>query len=159
MHGSVAYCAQEPWICNASIRDNVCFGAAADPSFDAERYNRVLDAAQLRPDLDMLPAGDETEIGERGINLSGGQKARVSLARALYIAPSFDLFIFDDPLAAVDVHVGRALFEQCILEELRGKTRIVVLNSHLHLLRHVDNIVVMENGRIAASGSLPDLRV
>ncbi|KAJ2799091.1 hypothetical protein H4R20_004568, partial [Coemansia guatemalensis] len=94
VRGSIAYVAQQPWILNATLRDNILFGS----NYDQEFYNQVIDACALRQDIDMLSAGDVTEIGERGINLSGGQKMRVSLARAVYARA--DIYILDDPLAA-----------------------------------------------------------
>ena len=100
VRGTVAYCAQEPWVQNATLRDNVLFGAP----WDASWYEQVVDACALRADLAALPAGDGTEIGERGITLSGGQKARVALARACY--QRSDLYLLDDVLAAVEAEVG-----------------------------------------------------
>ncbi|VDN33674.1 unnamed protein product [Gongylonema pulchrum] len=102
--GSVAYVPQQPWIQNLSLMDNILFGAP----LDSERYAAVLEACALVPDLATLPAGDQTEIGEKGINLSGGQKHRVSLARAVYA--DTDIVLLDDPLSAVDAHVGRHIF-------------------------------------------------
>lgn len=96
--GSVAYVAQQAWIQNATLKENIIFGKP----FDAKKYERVIEACALRSDLDMLPGGDQTEIGEKGINLSGGQKQRVSLARAVY--QDADIYFLDDPLSAVDSH-------------------------------------------------------
>ena len=107
--GSVAYCAQEPWIQNTTLKDNVCFSRAFDPV----RYATVIDACALQPDLQQLPSGDDTQIGERGLTLSGGQKARVALARALYV--DADVFLLDDVLAAVDQHVQRHLLHHILL--------------------------------------------
>jgi ATP-binding cassette subfamily C (CFTR/MRP) protein 1 len=115
----------------------------------------VVAAASLLADINMLPAGDLTEIGERGINLSGGQKARVSLARVCYAeAP---LVMLDDPLAAVDAHVGRSLVQDCIMGFLRGRTRLLVTNA-LHVLPEADLIVVMRDGHVAEQGSFSQLR-
>ncbi|GHP03433.1 multidrug resistance-associated protein 1 [Pycnococcus provasolii] len=98
-----AYVSQTPWILNATVRQNIVLGG----EFDQKRYDYAVDVAQLRTDLALLTHGDNTEIGERGVTLSGGQKARVSMARAVYAdAP---LVIMDDPLAALDAHVGAAL--------------------------------------------------
>ncbi|PAV81016.1 hypothetical protein WR25_06937 [Diploscapter pachys] len=105
-NGDVAYVPQQPWIHNMSVSDNITFGKP----FDRKRYNQVLHACALKPDLKILPNGDLTEIGEKGINLSGGQKARVSLARAVY--QNLDVYLLDDPLSAVDSHVGRHIFEK-----------------------------------------------
>ena len=99
-------------------------------------------------DLNILPDGDQTEIGERGINLSGGQKSRISLARALYRIESTELFLFDDPLSAVDMTVGNTMFKKGIFEVAKGKTRVIVMNSHLHLLKLTDLICVVEDGKL-----------
>ncbi len=110
---------QQAWIRNQTLKDNVLFGC----DMDEERYAEALDACCLKADLDVLVAGDKTEIGENGINLSGGQKQRVSLARAVYSRG--DLYLLDDPLSAVDAHVGAHIFEQVLGENgvLAGKTR------------------------------------
>ncbi|KAJ1813519.1 hypothetical protein LPJ56_005144, partial [Coemansia sp. RSA 2599] len=108
IRGSIAYASQQPWIINASLRDNILFGHEMDIEF----YQQVIEACALGPDVGMLPAGDLTEIGEKGINLSGGQKARLSLARAVYARA--DIYILDDPLAAVDMHVSKHLFNNVI---------------------------------------------
>lgn len=122
-------------------------------------YAQALAAAALLPDLAILPHGDETEIGERGINLSGGQKARVAIARAFYAANRCQIFLFDDPFSAVDGATGNHIFDEGICKLLKGSLRVVALNSHLHLLRRFDRVVVLEHGRVAASGSLAALSV
>ncbi|RHY84314.1 hypothetical protein DYB26_002032 [Aphanomyces astaci] len=127
-----SYVSQESWIQHATIKDNIVF---LSPLFDQDLYDRVVSACQLGPDLAMLPKGDATEIGERGINLSGGQKARISLARAMYHTDA-DVFLLDDPLSALDVHVANAVFSDCMQGLLRGKTALLVLTSHYHLLPH-----------------------
>lgn len=151
--GRVAYCSQTAWIQNATLRENILFGQA----FDEERYWRAVELACLLPDLQLLPDGDMTEIGERGINLSGGQKQRVNIARALYFGS--DIVIFDDPLSAVDAHVGKSLFEDAILGELRSRASITVLlvTHAIHFLPHVDYIYAMKAGRIAESGTYQEL--
>ncbi|KAJ2240406.1 hypothetical protein GGH97_004678, partial [Coemansia sp. RSA 475] len=125
VHGSIAYVPQQAWILNATLRDNILFGSQLDQEF----YERVIDACALRPDLDMLPGGDMTEIGEKGINLSGGQKARVSLARAVYARA--DIYLLDDPLAAVDAHVGKHIFTHVLGPQgmLKSRARILVTNA------------------------------
>ncbi|ETO63934.1 hypothetical protein F444_18435 [Phytophthora nicotianae P1976] len=150
--GRVAYVSQDTWIRNATLRDNILF----EQEFDAERYAQVLDASQLAMDLRALPNGDLTEIGERGINLSGGQKARVAIARAMYRAGT-DVLILDDPLSAVDPHVAHAIFDNCIVGMARGQTRLLVLNSHYDLLPHADHVVVMRDGILASQGSYDDV--
>ncbi|TRY94827.1 hypothetical protein DNTS_020480, partial [Danionella cerebrum] len=113
-NGTFAYVSQQAWIFHGTVRDNILMGE----SFDQSRYASVIHACSLKPDLAILPYGDQTEIGERGINLSGGQKQRVSLARAVY--SNRDIFLLDDPLSAVDAHVGKHIFEECIKKELKG---------------------------------------
>jgi ABC-type multidrug transport system fused ATPase/permease subunit len=145
VNGSVALVAQKAWIQNATVREAILFGS----KYDRKKYEHVLDASQLRQDLRVLPDGDETEIGDRGLNLSGGQKQRVAIARAIYLKNQKDVFVFDDPLSAVDVHVAGALWDQVICGEqsaLHGKTRIVVLNSHYHFLSSADMVVYLKDG-------------
>ncbi|KAF9109330.1 hypothetical protein BGX27_007736 [Mortierella sp. AM989] len=145
--GSIAYVPQNAWIINATVRDNIIFGK----KFDQEKYERVLFASGLLPDLEILAAGDQTEIGERGINLSGGQKQRVSLARAAY--QDDDIYLLDDPLSAVDAHVERHLWENLLGPDglLKHKTRILVTHG-INRLEQVDNILVIKDGKITESG-------
>ncbi|POM78114.1 Canalicular multispecific organic anion transporter [Phytophthora palmivora] len=150
--GRVAYVSQDTWIRNATLRDNILF----EQDFNAERYAQVLEASQLAMDLKALPNGDSTEIGERGINLSGGQKARVAIARAMYRSGT-DVLILDDPLSAVDPHVAHAIFDKCIVGMARDQTRLLVLNSHYDLLPNADLVVVIENGTIARQGSYEEV--
>jgi len=150
--GFVSYCSQTPWVVNDTLRGNILFGR----QFKEERYNSVLEACALVDDLAVLPAGDLTEIGERGINLSGGQKARVSLARALYDAET-RLILMDDPLSAVDSHVGEHIFSQAICGDVsNGCTRILVTH-HVHLLSRCDQVIVLEKGRIQHCGRYDEL--
>ncbi|KAJ3186165.1 Multidrug resistance-associated protein 1 [Gaertneriomyces sp. JEL0708] len=148
----IAYVPQSAWIQNATLRDNIIFGS----TFDEERYNAVIEACALKSDLLQFEAGDQTEIGERGINLSGGQKQRVSLARAVYA--NADIYVLDDPLSAVDAHVARHIWNKVIGPSgvLAGKTRILATH-YLASLQQVDAIVVMENGRISEQGSFDTL--
>ncbi|XP_064352540.1 multidrug resistance-associated protein 1 isoform X3 [Camelus dromedarius] len=150
--GSVAYVSQQAWIQNCILQENILFGSIMQKQF----YERVLEACALLPDLEQLPNGDQTEIGERGVNISGGQKHRVSLARAVYSGA--DIYLLDDPLSAVDVHVGKQLFEKVIGSSgiLKNKTRILVTHN-LALLPQVDLIVVMESGRVAQMGTYQEL--
>ncbi|XP_059248144.1 multidrug resistance-associated protein 1-like isoform X3 [Mustela nigripes] len=150
--GSVAYVAQQAWIQNCILQENILFGSIMQKQF----YERVLEACALLPDLEHLPNGDQTEIGERGVNISGGQKHRVSLARAVYSGA--DIYLLDDPFAAVDVHVGKQLFEKVIGSSgiLKNKTRILVTHN-LTLLPEMDLIVVMESGRVAHMGTYHEL--
>uniref|UniRef100_H3GAE6 Uncharacterized protein n=1 Tax=Phytophthora ramorum TaxID=164328 RepID=H3GAE6_PHYRM len=160
VHGDISYVSQEPWIRNSSVKSNILFESA----FDSERYERVLEASQLSLDLHALPNGDLTEIGERGINLSGGQKARVAVARALYRS-QYDILVLDDPLSAVDPHVAHAIFAEGITGLAKNKTRVLVLNSHYDLLARADMVVVFQDGQIIGNGTyeevvtqFPDLR-
>ncbi|XP_045840743.1 ATP-binding cassette sub-family C member 3 isoform X4 [Meles meles] len=150
--GSVAYVPQQAWIQNCTLQENVLFGRALDP----KRYHRTLEACALLADLEMLPGGDQTEIGEKGINLSGGQRQRVSLARAVY--SEADLFLLDDPLSAVDSHVAKHIFDQVIGPEgvLAGKTRVLVTHS-ISFLPQMDIIIVLADGQVSEVGSYPDL--
>ncbi|XP_044104616.1 ATP-binding cassette sub-family C member 3 isoform X3 [Neovison vison] len=150
--GSVAYVPQQAWIQNCTLQENVLFGRALDP----KRYHRALEACALLADLEMLPGGDQTEIGEKGINLSGGQRQRVSLARAVY--SEADLFLLDDPLSAVDSHVAKHIFDQVIGPEgvLAGKTRVLVTHS-ISFLPQMDIIIVLADGQVSEVGSYPDL--
>ncbi|KAF7729547.1 hypothetical protein EC973_004221 [Apophysomyces ossiformis] len=152
LRGSVAYVPQQPWVMNASLRDNIVFGHRWDPEF----YEKVIDACALRTDIQILSGGDQTEIGERGINLSGGQKARVSLARAIYARA--DIYLLDDPLSAVDAHVGKSLFQNVIGPEgiLKNKARVLVTHGITYLHR-VNNVVMLREGEIALQGSFNDL--
>jgi ABC-type bacteriocin/lantibiotic exporter with double-glycine peptidase domain len=138
LRSKMAYVTQQAWIQNLTLRDNILF----DAKFDADLYEKTLDACALRDDIQLLPGGDLTEIGEKGINLSGGQKARVSLARAVY--QQTDVYVLDDPLSAVDSHVGHHIFNNVIANGglLGGKTRIVALNSTT-FLQHFDIIVCL----------------
>ncbi|XP_030343631.1 canalicular multispecific organic anion transporter 1 [Strigops habroptila] len=148
IQGSLAYVPQQAWIQNATLKDNILFGSELDEA----RYQQVIKACALLPDLELLPAGDQTEIGEKGINLSGGQKQRVSLARAVY--SNADIYVLDDPLSAVDAHVGKYLFEHVLGPKglLQKKTRILVTHS-ISFLPQVDNIVVMVAGAVSEQGS------
>ena len=150
--GSIAYVAQQAWIQNASLRDNILFGK----SFDKALYDKVVEACALTPDFAMLPAGDQTEIGEKGINLSGGQKQRVSLARAVYA--NSDIYFLDDPLSAVDSHVGKHIFEQVIGPEglLKHKTRVLVTHG-ITYLPQTDKIVVLKDGEVSECGTYQQL--
>ncbi|CAN0874919.1 ABC transporter C family member 12 [Linum grandiflorum] len=148
--GTVAYVPQVSWIFNATLRDNILFGSVYEP----ERYWKTIDVTALYHDLDILPGHDLTEIGERGVNISGGQKQRVSMARAIY--SNSDVYIFDDPLSALDAHVGRQVFNRCIKEELQGKTRVLVTNQ-LHFLPQVDKIIVVSQGTVKEEGTFEEL--
>ena len=118
------------------------------------RFDEALHATSLDEDVAILPGGVLTEIGERGINLSGGQRAIVALARAVY--RNADVYLLDDPLSAVDAHVGQHIFSRCIQESLAGKTRVLVTH-HVHLLSQCDSIIVLEEGRVKVSGTYDEI--
>ncbi|XP_072025399.1 ATP-binding cassette sub-family C member 9-like [Amphiura filiformis] len=148
----VAYTTQRAWVINATLRENILFGKP----FDHYKYQRIIDACALKPDLDVLPAGDLTEIGEKGINLSGGQKQRVSVARAMY--SDKEIVLMDDPLSALDVHVGDHLFTDGIKGILLKAKRTVILVTHqLQHLQHANLVLVMKDGRIVEQGTFDDI--
>uniref|UniRef100_A0A669B340 ATP-binding cassette sub-family C member 10 n=1 Tax=Oreochromis niloticus TaxID=8128 RepID=A0A669B340_ORENI len=137
---------QEPWIQHASVRDNILFGR----DYDAAFYQAVIKACALSDDLSVLPNGDKTEVGENGVTLSGGQKARLALARAVYMDK--DIYLLDDPLAAVDADVAEHLMKKCIMELLRGKTRILCTHR-IEFVDKADVVVLMDNGTIIKTGT------
>ncbi|CAG8721759.1 10889_t:CDS:2, partial [Dentiscutata heterogama] len=141
IRGYTAYAPQSAWIMNATLRDNITFGLPYDPKF----YEEVIDACSLKADIEILPGGDLTEIGEKGINLSGGQKARISLARAVYARA--DIYLFDDPLSAVDAHVGKHIFDNVIGPTglLRTKARVFVTNG-IHFLSRTNSLIMIREG-------------
>ncbi|KAI0711801.1 P-loop containing nucleoside triphosphate hydrolase protein [Cerioporus squamosus] len=148
--GGVAYAAQESWVQSDTIKNNIVFGAP----FDEVRYNKVLDQCALRRDLELFDAGDETEVGEKGLTLSGGQKARITLARAVY--SSAEILLLDDILAALDVHTSRHIVEKCLKGDiLRGRTIILVTHNVAMVIPVTDFVVDMgPDGRILSQGSL-----
>ncbi|XP_040284416.1 multidrug resistance-associated protein 5 isoform X2 [Bufo bufo] len=150
VNGSFAYVAQQAWILNATLRDNILFGN----DYDEERYNTVLSVCCLRPDLAILPNSDLTEIGERGANLSGGQRQRISLARALYSDRS--IYILDDPLSALDAHVGNHIFNSAIKKHMKSKT-ILFITHQLQYLVDCDEVIYMKEGCISERGTHEDL--
>ncbi|ELU40989.1 cadmium ion transporter [Rhizoctonia solani AG-1 IA] len=149
--GTTAYAPQQAWIQNMTLRQNVTFGRPDIPN----QFNQVVDACALMPDIEMLHDREQTEIGERGVNLSGGQKARINLARVAYFGP--DIALLDDPLSAVDSHVSKHILENCLLSgPLADKTRILVTHQ-LHVLPYVDEVIFMDNGCIVERGKYSDL--
>ncbi|KAG7207731.1 hypothetical protein KM043_009345 [Ampulex compressa] len=150
VNGSLAYACQEPWLFAGSVRQNILFGR----KMEQLRYDRVVKVCQLKRDFTLLPYGDKTIVGERGISLSGGQRARINLARAVYAET--DIYLLDDPLSAVDAHVGKHMFEECIDKYLKGKTRILVTHQ-LQYLRNVGRIIVLKDGAIQAEGTYDEL--
>ena len=136
--GKFAYAPQESWIYSGTVRQNILCGLDYDP----KRYKKVVKACALKTDFALFPNGDLTLVGERGISLSGGQKARVNLARALYV--NADIYLMDDPLSAVDTKVGRHLFKNAINGFLRNKIRILVTHQ-LQYLKDVDQVLVLKS--------------
>ncbi|XP_017087305.2 probable multidrug resistance-associated protein lethal(2)03659 [Drosophila bipectinata] len=151
IHGRISYAAQQPWVFQGSIRENILF---VEP-YEEHRYRAVIHACQLERDLELLPRGDATVVGERGISLSGGQKARIALARAVY--RQADIYLFDDPLAAVDAQVGKLLMDKCFHRLLAGKMRILVTH-HVQLLKSVDHLLLLEGGTITQQGTYEKLK-
>ncbi|XP_060240412.1 ATP-binding cassette sub-family C member 9 isoform X5 [Meriones unguiculatus] len=150
---SVAYAAQKPWLLNATVEENITFGSP----FNRQRYKAVTDACSLQPDIDLLPFGDQTEIGERGINLSGGQRQRICVARALY--QNTNIVFLDDPFSALDIHLSDHLMQEGILKFLQDDKRTVVLVTHkLQYLTHADWIIAMKDGSVLREGTLKDIQ-
>lgn len=152
VHGKVAYAPQVPWIMNGTVKDNIIFGH----KYDADFYDHVIKACALNIDLKILPKGDKTEVGEKGISLSGGQKARLSLARAVYARA--DVYLFDDPLSAVDEHVGKHLIDHVLgpLGLLKTKCRILATNN-IGVLSVADNLHMISDGRLVEQGTYDDV--
>ncbi|KAJ7679731.1 multidrug resistance-associated ABC transporter [Mycena rosella] len=152
MHG-ISYAAQSPWLRHQSIKENILFGYP----YDEARYRQVIECCALQPDLDVLEDGDATEIGARGVNLSGGQKARVALARAVYVRNKFVLL--DDPLSAVDSHTARFLFDKLLRGPLLAHRTVILVTHHVDLvLSGAHYLVRMLDGRIDTQGTVEDLR-
>ncbi|XP_059361139.1 ATP-binding cassette sub-family C member 9-like isoform X1 [Carassius carassius] len=150
---SVAYAAQKSWLLNATVEENITFGSP----FNKQRYKAVIDACSLQPDIDLLPFGDQTEIGERGINLSGGQRQRICVARALY--QNTNIVFLDDPFSALDIHLSDHLMQEGILKFLQDDKRTVVLVTHkLQYLIHADWIIAMKDGSVLREGTLKDIQ-
>lgn len=152
MDRSMAYVPQEAWILNTTFKNNIMFNKVVNE----DRYQKIIEACALSPDLKTFELGDQSEIGEKGLNLSGGQKQRVSLARAVYA--DTDIYLFDDPLNAVDAHVSRHIFDNIIGPKgiLRDRTRVLVTNK-LSVLPEVDHIFVLKDGQITESGAYEQL--
>lgn len=138
INGTISYASQEPWLFVSSVRNNILFGQ----QFVRSIYNEIVGVCALSRDFEQFTQGDKTLVGEKGVSLSGGQRARINLARAVY--RQADIYLLDDPLSAVDAHVGKELFEECIVKYLGGKTRILVTHQ-LQFLRQVDQIIIIEN--------------
>ncbi|CAG2057728.1 unnamed protein product [Timema podura] len=151
VNGKISYASQEPWLFAGSVRQNILFGQP----YVRERYSQVVRVCALKRDFQLLPYGDRTIVGERGVSLSGGQRARINLARAVYMEA--DIYLLDDPLSAVDTHVGKHLFEDCISNFLRDKACILVTHQ-LQYLKQVDHIVILNYGKVEAEGTYYELQ-
>ncbi|XP_034236432.1 probable multidrug resistance-associated protein lethal(2)03659 [Thrips palmi] len=149
--GTVSYAGQEPWLFASTVRQNILFGEPMDPV----RYKEVINVCALKADIAMFPQGDRTIVGEKGVSLSGGQRARINLARALY--RQADIYLLDDPLSAVDAHVSAHLFHDCISKYLHGKTRILVTHQ-LQYLPFVDRVFVLNNGHLISEGTYLEIK-
>ena len=151
INGTMGYASQIPWIQNDTIKNNILFFNKYDP----EKYDEILEKCQLKYDLDNFEGKDLTEIGEKGVNLSGGQKVRVSLARMVYSNP--DIYLFDDPISALDANVGKKIMKELIIKYLAGKTRVVVTHA-LQYLKYMDRIIYMKSGRIEWVGTYKEIQ-
>ena len=150
-NGTVVYVPQIAWIFSGTIRENILFGE----QYEEWKYNRVIEACALTEDIEKFPDCDQTIVGERGVVLSGGQRARVSLARAVYVEA--DLYLLDDPFSALDLKVAQHIFRECIKGLLGQKTRL--LTTHYErVIREADEIIVLCKGRILGKGSLTELK-
>ncbi|XP_060582248.1 ATP-binding cassette sub-family C member 4-like isoform X3 [Ruditapes philippinarum] len=150
LKGRIAYVSQQPWVFSASLRQNIIFGN----KYEKLKYDRILKACALTKDIDVMPHGDMTLIGDRGVSLSGGQRARVSLARALYM--DAEVYLLDDPLSAVDASVGRHLFENVVQGILKNKPRILVTHQ-LQFLKEAEQILILKEGDMIGKGTFQEL--
>ena len=150
LSGKISFVSQNPWILNTTVEENILFFSPKDE----EKYNKVISICQLEPDLLTFQKGDQTEIGEKGLNLSGGQKARISIARAIYA--DSEIYIFDDPLSALDAYVGMNLFKGVFNEFLKNKTFIITTHA-LQYLNFFDKIIFMNNGHIEWMGTYNEI--
>ncbi|XP_060518789.1 probable multidrug resistance-associated protein lethal(2)03659 isoform X2 [Cylas formicarius] len=151
IEGSISYASQEPWLFVGSVRQNITFGQ----EFNVAKYNEVVRVCALERDFALFPYGDRTIVGERGVSLSGGQRARINLARAVY--KEADIYLLDDPLSAVDTHVGRHLFDECIAGYLKSKC-VVLVTHQLQYLKNVQSIYLLGNGKIESSGTYEEVQ-
>ena len=149
LNGSVAYVPQKPWILNDTVRNNIIF----NKPYDEEKYNKVVQICQLEPDFELLKEGDFTIISDKGDNLSGGQKTRITIARAAYT--DADIYLFDDPFSSLDAYVGKKIFEKTIKEYLKGKT-ILVITHFLQYIPKMDYVIKMNEGEIVYYGNVQD---
>ncbi|CAG2163511.1 unnamed protein product, partial [Oppiella nova] len=150
VNGSIAYASQESWSFNSSILQNIMFGKP----YDSKKWREVISVCAMNRDLKLFPFGEKTLVGERGVSLSGGQKARITLARALY--NDADVYLLDDPLSAVDSEVAKHIFEKCITDYLKSKT-VVLVTHQIQFIKKATKILVLKDGRPLAFGSYAEL--
>ncbi|KAH8255681.1 hypothetical protein KR038_008446 [Drosophila bunnanda] len=149
---TISYVSQQPWLLNDTIRENILFGE----SFRPKRYDFVIEACALKPDIELMPRGDLTIIGERGINISGGERQRIAIARAIY--SSANVVIMDDPLASLDNEVGDHIFQHCVRQMLQKSNRTFILvTQQLHRIKEAEYLIVMKEGRVEACGSYSEI--
>ncbi|XP_045469838.1 probable multidrug resistance-associated protein lethal(2)03659 isoform X2 [Harmonia axyridis] len=151
VNGEISYASQEPWLFSGTVRQNILFGLPMDKL----RYKTVVKTCALERDFTLLPYGDKTLVGDRGVSLSGGQRARINLARAVY--KEADIYLLDDPLSAVDTHVGKELFDKCINGYLKNKT-VILITHQLQYLNDVDHIIYLDDGFMKAEGTFRELQ-
>lgn len=151
VNGTVSYASQEPWLFAGSVRQNILFGLPMNKL----KYQKVIKCCALERDLLLLPYGDKTIVGEKGVSLSGGQRARINLARAIY--KDADIYLLDDPLSAVDTNVGKEIFDWCIKKYLKAKT-VVLVTHQLQYLKETDQIIILNNGMVEAKGTYHHLK-
>ncbi|KAK5646965.1 hypothetical protein RI129_005429 [Pyrocoelia pectoralis] len=151
VYGDIGYASQEPWLFTGTIRQNITFNKI----YENQRYWNVVTKCSLKRDFSLFPNSDKTIVGERGVSLSGGQRARINLARAVY--QDADIYLLDDPLSAVDAHVGKELFDRCIMGYLKGKT-VILVTHQLQFLKDVHHIIIVEDGSVKAQGTFDELQ-
>ena len=150
LYGTVCYVPQEAWLLNMTFKENIVFGSDFNPT----HYQKTINVCALEQDIKLMADGDKTEIGERGVNLSGGQRQRICLARAIY--KYSDIILLDDPISAVDQHVGKHIFEKCLTGYLKEKT-VIFITHQLQYLNQVDHILVIKKNQIIEQGSYDEL--
>lgn len=151
INGVISFASQEPWLFVGTVRQNILFGQ----EFDVVKYHEVVRVCALERDLKLFPHGDRTLIGERGVSLSGGQRARINLARAVY--KNADIYLLDDPLSAVDAHVGKQIFKECIDGYLKDKC-VVLVTHQLQYLKDCKKIYLLNDGTVQHSGTYEDIK-